>query len=208
MIDDIQSHGGLLRYPPEHKQRTRERILEHAAAAFRAEGYRGVGIDRIMAAARLTRGGFYAHFRSKAALFAEVLGLESDFVRRLRAARDGQRRSEASGAEAVIRGYLDPENRDKIARGCTLATLTNDVARGDAKAHAAYTRMVETLTAELEKHVQPGTPTPRARALEAAALCVGGIGLARGIGDAPLAREVLTVCAERACTALAPGDGA
>lgn len=161
-----------------------------------------------MAAARLTRGGFYSHFRSKAALFAEVLGQESDFVRRLRAARRAQPTGATHAADAVIRGYLDPNNRDKVARGCTLATLTNDAARGDAQARAAYASLVEDLAAELEKHVQPGTSAPRARALEAAALCVGGIGLARGIGDRPLAREVLAACADRACAALAPTDSA
>lgn len=51
------------------------------------------GHQHIMAAADLTRGGFYAHFRSKTDLFAEVLGQESDFVRRLRAARGVPRSS-------------------------------------------------------------------------------------------------------------------
>ena len=86
-----------MRYSSEHKPRTRSRILERAAALFRREDYRGVGIDRIMASADLTRGGFYAHFPSKAALFAEVLRQEPDFARRLDAAAD---------AREVIAGYL------------------------------------------------------------------------------------------------------
>jgi TetR/AcrR family transcriptional repressor of nem operon len=182
-----------MRYDEEHKARTRRRILEQAAALFRREGYRGVGIDRIMAAAGLTRGGFYAHFPSKAALFAEVVGQEPDFARRLRAADD---------ARDVIAGYLDPANRDKIARGCTLATLTDEVPRRDRAAQRAYAEHVEQLVRAFEAHVPEDVPDRRARALEAVALCVGGIGLARGVGDGALARELLAVCRERASAAI------
>ncbi len=76
-----------MRYAPEHKARTRERILREAGRLFRRHGYQGVGIDRIMTRARLTRGGFYGHFPSKAALFAAVVDQGTDFVRRLREAR-------------------------------------------------------------------------------------------------------------------------
>jgi TetR/AcrR family transcriptional repressor of nem operon len=182
-----------MRYAPEHKEKTRKLILERAGALFRREGYTGVGIDRIMAAADLTRGAFYAHFPSKSALFAEVLGQETDFVRRLRAEPD---------AREVISGYLDPRNREKVARGCTLATLTNDVPRRDRAARKAFAAQVERLVAEFEDHVPADLPDRRARALEAVALCVGGIGLARGIGDERLAREVLGVCCDRACEAV------
>jgi TetR/AcrR family transcriptional repressor of nem operon len=186
-----------MRYPAEHKQKTRKRIVERAGALFRREGYAGVGIDRIMAAADLTRGGFYAHFPSKSALFAEVLGQETDFVRRLQAEPD---------AREVISGYLDPGNRDKVARGCTLATLTNDVPRRDRAARKAFAAQVERLVAEFEDHVPAELPDRRARALEAVALCLGGISLARGIGDESLVREVLGVCRERACAAIS-GEG-
>jgi len=185
-----------MRYEPEHKSRTRQRILDEAAALFRAQGYRGVGIDRIMAAAGLTRGGFYAHFPSKAALFAEVLAREPDFARRLRATED---------AGEVIAGYLDPANREKVARGCSLATLTNEVPRRDRAARRAYTHHVEELTEAFAAHVPEGVTEPRARALEALALCVGGISLARGVGDSALARELLAVCRDRAIEAIRGG---
>lgn len=185
-----------MRYEPEHKARTRARILEKAAALFREDGYRGVGVDRIMAAAGLTRGGFYAHFPSKAALFAEVLAQQPDFARRLRAADD---------AAEVIAGYLDPANREKIARGCSLATLTNEVPRRDRAARRAYAALVEELVEAFAAHVPEGAADRRARALEAIVLCVGGIGLARGLGDSALARELLAVCRERATEAVSEG---
>ena len=40
---------------------------------FRERGYDGVGVDAIMNEVGLTAGGFYAHFPSKEALFAEAV---------------------------------------------------------------------------------------------------------------------------------------
>jgi TetR/AcrR family transcriptional repressor of nem operon len=128
-----------------------------------------------------------------------VLRQETDFVRRMRAASD---------AREVISGYLDPRNREKVARGCSLATLTNEVPRRDRAAREAFAGQVERLTAEFEAHVPAQLPDRRARALEAVALCVGGISLARGIGHERLANEVLAVCRERACAAVSGVDEA
>src|SRR5260370_12614981 len=55
------------------KARTRAEILDHAARLFLLRGHAGTNIDDIMLAAGLTRGAFYAHFTSKADLFAEAL---------------------------------------------------------------------------------------------------------------------------------------
>ncbi len=61
-------------YSAEHKARTRERIVTAARALFNRHGFEPVSIDQIMARAELTRGGFYNHFPSKAALYAEAVG--------------------------------------------------------------------------------------------------------------------------------------
>ena len=62
-----------MRYPPGHKDETRRKILEAAATVFRRQGYHAGGVDQVMREAGLTAGGFYAHFPSKEALFAETL---------------------------------------------------------------------------------------------------------------------------------------
>jgi TetR/AcrR family transcriptional repressor of nem operon len=193
-----------MRYAPEHKTRTRARILQAAGRLFRRHGYRGVGIDRIMAGARLTRGAFYAHFRSKEALFAAVVDEGTDFVARLREARGGGATESAEGACAVVSAYLDPANRDKVARGCTLATLTQDVARTGPSAKAAYARRIRELAGEIEAHLPAKLPPQvrSERALAAVTLCVGGIAVARSVGDEDLSSEVLRTARERACAAL------
>ena len=60
-------------YRPEHRDETRSRIVRSAQRLFNRHGFQGVSIDQIMAAAGLTRGGFYRHFSSKSDLYAEAM---------------------------------------------------------------------------------------------------------------------------------------
>jgi AcrR family transcriptional regulator len=46
----------------------RDRILQVAGRLFHAEGYRAIGIDRVIAEAEVAKATFYKHFRSKDAL--------------------------------------------------------------------------------------------------------------------------------------------
>jgi len=52
---------------------TRERVLRGAAEVFARKGYDGAGIAVIAAEARVSSGAIYAHFGSKAELFAATL---------------------------------------------------------------------------------------------------------------------------------------
>jgi AcrR family transcriptional regulator len=63
-----------MRYRPGHKSRTRERILATARKLFETRGFAEISIEDVMRACGLTRGGFYAHFSSKAELYREATG--------------------------------------------------------------------------------------------------------------------------------------
>ena len=52
---------------------SRERVFAAAAAEFAARGYAGANMDRIARAARLNKAMIYYHFKSKAALYREIL---------------------------------------------------------------------------------------------------------------------------------------
>ena len=60
-------------YVPEHKAKTRIRILDTARRLFNRNGLTAISIDEVMAGAGLTRGGFYSYFDSKEELFAEAI---------------------------------------------------------------------------------------------------------------------------------------
>jgi TetR/AcrR family transcriptional regulator len=52
---------------------SRERIFGAATAEFAARGFAGANVDRIAKAARVNKAMIYYHFRSKAALYQEIL---------------------------------------------------------------------------------------------------------------------------------------
>src|SRR3954468_18640411 len=62
-----------MRYPKDQKQATRQRILEAAGRRFKQDGIDGAGVAAVMTDAGLTNGAFYAHFKSKEDLVANVL---------------------------------------------------------------------------------------------------------------------------------------
>ena len=64
-----------MRYKPEHKRQTRDRIVRNAARKLRAEGLSGAGVGSVMKASGLTVGGFYKHFRSKDELLADAIAM-------------------------------------------------------------------------------------------------------------------------------------
>ena len=60
-------------YTKEHKQKSREQILDSASRLFAQRGYEAVSIDDLMKDAGLTRGGFYNHFKNKPDVYAEAI---------------------------------------------------------------------------------------------------------------------------------------
>jgi TetR/AcrR family transcriptional repressor of nem operon len=188
-------------YSSEHKARTRERVVEAAARLFRRYGYNGVGIDDIMAAAGMTRGGFYAHFRSKQELFAAALGEESELARRLRRG-EGDAERPSGSARALIEFYFGAADRALVTSLCPLVSLSVDVARGDAQASAAYTETLRDLVGEIARRIPAPAEDARQRALAAVALCVGAAVLGHAVSDERLAAELSSTCRERALNEL------
>src|SRR5271155_1537332 len=60
-------------YAAGHSIEIRGKIIESARRLFNRRGFADVSIAQIMAGAGLTHGGFYAYFKSKSDLYAEVL---------------------------------------------------------------------------------------------------------------------------------------
>jgi AcrR family transcriptional regulator len=113
-----------MRYAPEHKDATRERILAAASRLFREHGIAAVGLAKIMAEADLTVGTFYAHFKSKEVLVREAL------VRSLDARHEALEQAlHGADLEVVIRAYLSREHCDAAGAGCPVASLAPEVAR-------------------------------------------------------------------------------
>lgn len=191
-------------YSVGHKEKTRERIVQSAARLFRRHGYNGVGIDDIMAAAELTRGGFYAHFKSKLELFTMALTEELELAKQVRRLGEPEDECTSGAVRALIDFYLESANRKRIPALCPLVSLSADVARCGEEASAAYTVTLRSMVAEIARRI-PGDPAAaEERALAAVALCVGGVVLAQALSDEQLADALLNACRARA---LAEAEG-
>jgi TetR/AcrR family transcriptional regulator, transcriptional repressor for nem operon len=172
-----------MRYGPEHKQKTRERVLAAAARAIRAEGPHRVGVAGVMSKAGLTHGGFYAHFASKDALIAAAI--EQMFeAARARWARETRDRSPAEGLAAYLDFYLSPAHRDARGTGCPMPALAGDLPRLTGASRAAFGAGTRALVGLLAGHLAAlGHEDPEVLASSVLAELVGALSLARGEPD-------------------------
>ncbi|PYV53677.1 MAG: TetR/AcrR family transcriptional regulator [Acidobacteria bacterium] len=117
-----------MRYEPEHKTRTRDRIVRNAARKLRAEGLSGSGVASVMKASGLTVGGFYKHFRSKDELLADAIAEGfSESSEKIYSALQNLPREDRW--KELVRLYLSPEHRDHPDSGCPVAALAPEMAR-------------------------------------------------------------------------------
>jgi AcrR family transcriptional regulator len=98
----------------EHAQATREAILVAARKLFAAEGYDSSSIDEIAAAARVTSGALYHHFRNKREIMRAVFAaLEAELKDRITAASGGAK-SATEAMRRSLRALFDACLEDDI----------------------------------------------------------------------------------------------
>jgi TetR/AcrR family transcriptional repressor of nem operon len=180
-----------MRYSPEHKQSTRARILEAAQSLFRKQGFDGASVERVMKAAGLTVGGFYAHFSSKEALLVESLRA---FLQQ-RKERWVAGLEELQGQEWLshfARRYLNRQRRDDPQTGCMMPSILSDLTRATPQVQATLVEGLDALAREAEAHLSDEKGlTARQRALATIALCFGTMTLARATASQPFSDELL-----------------
>jgi TetR/AcrR family transcriptional repressor of nem operon len=179
-----------MRFEKGHKEATRQKILETAAARFRKDGIAAVGIAGLMADAGLTHGGFYAHFGSKEELVREALaaGAAGSRARLERASADA-----ASGLESYIRAYLRPAHRDAPERGCIIATLGAELARHEPETRIAFSAQINTLLDRIAEMLPAtrGAADRRTAAIGIFGVMSGTLQLARAVTDADESDRIL-----------------
>ncbi len=180
-------------YSAEHKQQTRGKIIEAARILFNRHGFNAVTINMIMKASDLTRGGFYNHFKSKEELYSEAV---ASFLTgrgakwREEAGIDG-RSPTPEMANQMLQSYLSKEHLGDLDGQCPMIALPSDVARASGEVQDAYQKLLEAMVWLFETSLKSCGPQARQKALSLAALCVGGMVLARTLPNSELAEEVL-----------------
>jgi TetR/AcrR family transcriptional repressor of nem operon len=182
-------------YPHGHRDAIRKKIIQTARKLFNRSGFEKVSIDEIMAAAGLTRGGFYSYFKNKSDLYVEVLscfftdsrwnntwdGVNID----LTATQIGPQ---------IVRAYLSPQHFENIEDSCPMIALPGDVAHEGKKAKQAFETVFRAMVGFLEGDSLARSHSPATTAHAIAALCVGGMVVARAIDDRSLADELRNAC--------------
>lgn len=180
-------------YTAEHKEATRRRILESARRLFNDKGFAQVSIDEVMDHAGLTRGGFYRHFRDKSQLYAEaVRWFLCPEAPKPWQGRSKRKRQSKRKAERVVDAYFSRDHFSDRESCCPLLTTPADIAQADADVRSAYGDVLKQLLKIFETDLGD-----RDEALALAALCVGGMVLARTV-EGPLAQAMRGAAYRRA----------
>jgi TetR/AcrR family transcriptional regulator, transcriptional repressor for nem operon len=186
-----------MRYAKDHKEETRRKILEVASRLFREKGYDGVGVDAIMSEAGLTAGGFYSHFASKDALFAEALGNAYD-SRNQSLQASLKSKGDTDYLQNLIYGYLSRTHRDMTAEGCIFPTLTTDVMRGSNETRTSYEKRLQKFISTIETQLPESKTPEKERAIAILVQLIGGVMLARAVNDEQLSSDILKACRQAA----------
>ncbi|HZZ39548.1 MAG TPA: helix-turn-helix domain-containing protein [Acidobacteriaceae bacterium] len=182
-------------YPAGHRENVRATIVDSARRLFNQHGFECVSVDQIMAGAGLTRGGFYSYFHSKSDLYAEVLGCfftDPDWKNYWEGVEVDLKAPDA-GAQ-VVRAYLSKQHFEDVENSCPMVALPGDVARGGIKAREAFEKVFHAMVKVLETSMPGRKPEQGAKARAVAALCIGGMVVARAMENRRKADELRAAC--------------
>lgn len=159
-----------MRYSPEHKEDTRARLLATTGALVKKKGFAATGVDSLMAAAGLTSGAFYSHFRSKSELLEAIIANELK--------RSGELFSNKSLEQTLtaIEGYLSPAHIAHPESGCAVPPLAAEIARAGESTQQVFEQGIVELKQNIRKLVSDD-----ATAWAIIAQLVGAVMVARGL---------------------------
>jgi TetR/AcrR family transcriptional repressor of nem operon len=187
--------GGAMPYPAGHRKEVKKKIVQSARRLFNRHGFDNVSLKQIMAGAGLTHGGFYSYFESKSDLYVEVLGCfftDPEWKN----CWEGVEVDLAAGdvGPQVVKAYLSRQHFEDVDNSCPMTALPTDVAHGSARTKQAFETVFRAMVSVLERSTT-GNGGPRQEQAQAiAALCVGGMVVARALADRGYADELRDAC--------------
>jgi TetR/AcrR family transcriptional repressor of nem operon len=188
-------------------EENRRKVVEAAGKLFKEHGFDGVGLNELMQAVGLTRGGFYKQFASKDDLVREAC--ESTLATGVERWRKTVGDNPDDPFAALVRRYLAPAHRDGIGEGCAFAALGADTARHGDMLRPTFGAGVKEHLAILEQAAQASPSHPGAsNALTAFSTMVGALVLSRMVDDEALSRQLLEAAADSMLGADTPATAA
>ena len=173
-----------MRYPKDHKDSSRQRLIELGGSHAKKHGFSESGMASLAAAAGVTTGALYKHFEGKADLFVALITAELERTAQMYNAFDP---ADDAGAVKSLTGYLSLQHVRHPEQGCPLPSLTPEIGRAGETVKAAFQAGLLDIHASLRRL----TPTSE-DAWTLMAQNVGAVMLARAISDELLQLEVLS----------------
>jgi TetR/AcrR family transcriptional regulator, transcriptional repressor for nem operon len=171
-------------YPSGHREQVRNRIVESARRLFNRSGFETVSVDSIMAHAGLTRGAFYSYFESKSDLYVEVLGCfftDPNWKNRWEGVHVDL--ASPNAGPQIVRAYLSRQHFDDVENSCPMVALPSDVARSDERVKGAFETVFKAMVSVLGREARNAIDGSENAAMAIAALCIGGMVVARSLND-------------------------
>lgn len=173
-----------MRYPKEHKEQARQRLVEGGARLAKKRGFAAAGVDDLAAASGVTSGSVYKHFGGKSELLAAIIEAE---LGRSAARFASIPAGDLTKLDKAVAAYLSPEHVEHPEIGCALPSLAADVARADSEVRQAFEDGLLAVHAALKRHVRSDDA-----AWALIAQSVGAVMLARAMQDEGARRTMVT----------------
>ena len=125
-------------------ERTRERLLQAAFREVHRAGFRGAGLDTILAATGVSKGALYHHFESKEDLGLAIIEEIVAEMTRDRWSRPLQRSQDKDPIDALISVVQAIPARPKdVKGGCPLVNLTQEMSQLDEQFRKRLARIFD-----------------------------------------------------------------
>jgi AcrR family transcriptional regulator len=203
--------GGSMPYPTGHRAEVKKRIISSARGLFNRRGFDQVSLDEIMQGAGLTHGGFYSYFKSKSDLYVEALNCfftDPEWKNCWEGCEVDLQSTDVGGQ--VIRAYLSRQHFEDVENSCPMVALPADVTRGGVRLKRAFETVFAAMVSILERSVNGPSRrsgrgngrgsghgsgrNARSRAQAMAALCIGGMVVARAMENRASADALRDAC--------------
>lgn len=182
-------------YTKDHKKKTRETILESAFKLFTLKGFEGVTVDDLMSESGLTRGGFYAHFASKAELYSESIKYAANNTRLANLKPDEL--SSKEWLSLLLDEYLSVEHV-RGERVCPLAFLVADINIENDQVNTAYANAYQGMNVAVMRYAKSYLDCDEQDILSVTAMIIGAVAIARKFKNLEAIEAILSACRREA----------
>ncbi len=171
-----------MRYPADQKARAREALLRAGTRSLKANGFDGIGVDGLAAAAGVTSGAFYSNFPNKTAILEAVI--DAGLGEPLLTDTDSMTRAEGRAhLIAFLPEYIGTDHSLDSAEGCVMPALSADVSRAEPAVKNTYERKMTALIDRIAGLLDGEQSDRRRRAWSIVALMVGSLVISRGMPE-------------------------